>query len=121
MGLLPIETIAEPVAVVHVAPEGLQTPITTVPPFPEWENGSAASTTAGAMIVKMMFEPFTMFAMMFVLFTTLPADTMPTRVRNAGSLLLMNSEPVSTKVKAVPELAVGRLAGLIPVTVAPAA
>ena len=72
------------------------------------------------MIVRMMFEPFTTVEVMFVFVTREPEDTMPTLVRSAGSVPVMKPEPVNTAVKVVPEAAVGRLAGLIPLTVAPA-
>src|SRR5215831_8710223 len=119
MGFAPIDRTTVPVGMLHVPPTGLQTPRVTLPPVPVGEKGRFASATAGTVIVRVIFDGFTMLAAMLVSAINAPLTTTPTLVFCVGSVLGTNPVPVNETVKIEPESAVGRDAGLRPVAVAP--
>ena len=70
-------------------------------------------------MVRMMFDGLTTFTEKLVSEIMLPPLTIPTLVFNVGSVPPTNPVPVITTWNVVPAVAVGRLAGVIPVSVAP--
>ena len=119
IGLDPMLRITVAEGMVQLDPPGLHTPRTTLPPALVGSNGRLASAVAGTVMVSKMFEGFTTFTAMFVSIKTTPPTTIPTYVFCVGSVLGTNPVPVSATVNVWPEGAVGMLAGLTPVRVAP--
>jgi hypothetical protein len=71
-------------------------------------------------MVRVMFEELTTVVAMFVSGTMVPPTTIPTFVFCVGSVLGTKPVPIRETVNVWPDAAVGRLAGEIAVTVAPA-
>ncbi len=109
-------SVAVPVGIVQVP---LHRPSATVPPVPVGEKGRFGSAVPGTTIVRMMFEGLTTFTERLVSATMTPPTTIPTLVFSVGSVPPTKPVPVRTTGNDVPETAVGRLAGLRPLRVAP--
>ena len=77
------------------------------------------SGVEGTVNVKMIFDSFTTVHEMLLLTIKTPETITPTFVRLVRSVVGMKPVPVSTAVKVLPEAAVGRLPGDMPVNKAP--
>jgi len=128
MGPAPMVSVCWPVAWVQATPlMGLQTPMTTVPPgvTAVGEKGNRLSAAAGTVMERMMVEGSltnqeTLVSAVNALLTAFGA-TIPTVVRFVLSAPVMNPVPPRVTVKVVIGVgrAVGMLAGVNPLAVAP--
>jgi hypothetical protein len=122
MGELPMVKVATPVAVEQVP---LQTPTLTVPPTtpltPPGANGRFGSAVVGTVtVIVMCVASLTTIDRLesAVIVAGGPPEARPSLVASVGLLLATNPEPVRITVNVVPGLAVGKVAGEIPVITA---